>query len=86
MNRQSLPYCNRNSLKQMWQNKKQKNDLELRVKNLTQNILARRLHSFLILRKADGALWSLVLILPDMSMRQDLVSSQTQREYPGEDE
>ena len=76
--RQLLPYCNINSLKQMWQNRKQKNDLKLRVKNLTLNILARRLHSFPLLRKADGVLWSLVHNLLDTSMRRDSVSSQIQ--------
>ena len=45
---------------------------------MSQNILARRMHSFLLLQKADGGLWSLVLILLDTSMRRDLVSSQTQ--------
>ena len=36
--------------------------------------------------EGDGARWSLVLILPNMSMRRDPVSSQTQPEHPGEDE
>ena len=50
----------------------------MRAKNLAQNILARRLHSFPLLQKADGVLWSLVHNLLHTSMRRDSVSSQTQ--------
>ena len=60
----------------------QKTDLKLRNKIPVSNILARRLPFLPAPVEGDRALWSLVLIIPDMSMRRDPDSGQTQPEHP----